>query len=298
MISTGYSFKLISGRKNRKESFKTEKKSSSLETPAQKDKTEGEIDSKKRSFMKVAGVVGVGALAATLVPKKAQALVFGSTPTSNVVGLRDSNNNKINPAKEDGNLATVATNTTPLVTPAAGGYIQQDSNASIAKETGGNLATVATNTATIATNTATAGTNTTTIATNTTNLTKLTFDGSNNLLTSTKFGAGATVGLNDTTNTQVNPATEDSSIYLRRMVKLLESQAVVDSATRQRITLDAITAGLTLATVTTVSTLTTITNAVPVGNVATIAGQGEQMYQDVARNAFANGIRQNLVFVN
>lgn len=41
-----------------------------------------------------------------------------------------------------GNLASVKTNTDPLVAAAAGGYIRQDSTATIAKETGGNLATL------------------------------------------------------------------------------------------------------------------------------------------------------------
>jgi hypothetical protein len=29
----------------------------------------------------------------------------------------------------------------------------------------------------------------------------------------------------------------------------------------------------------------------------TLAGQNQQMFQDVARNAYANGIRQNLIFI-
>lgn len=54
-------------------------------------------------------------------------------------------------AKQDtGNtsLASVKTNTDPLVASAAGGYVRQDSTATIAKESGGNLATIATNTPT------------------------------------------------------------------------------------------------------------------------------------------------------
>lgn len=43
-------------------------------------------------------------------------------------------------------LASVKTNTDPLVTAAAGGYVRQDSTATIARESGGNLATIATNT--------------------------------------------------------------------------------------------------------------------------------------------------------
>ena len=42
-----------------------------------------------------------------------------------------------------GNLATIATDVAPLVTSGGGGYVRQDSTATIAKESGGNLATIA-----------------------------------------------------------------------------------------------------------------------------------------------------------
>lgn len=42
-----------------------------------------------------------------------------------------------------GNLATINTNSAPLLVGSAGGYIRQDSTATIAKESGGNLATLA-----------------------------------------------------------------------------------------------------------------------------------------------------------
>jgi hypothetical protein len=100
-------------------------------------------DDKKRTFLKVAGVAGAGLIASQLVPKKADALILGSTPSSSVVGVKDAGNTRINPAKEDGNLATIKTNTDTLTASGAGGYIRQDSTATIAKETGGNLATLA-----------------------------------------------------------------------------------------------------------------------------------------------------------
>lgn len=68
-------------------------------------------DFDKRAFLKVLGVAGLGIAATSLFPKKSEALIVGSTPTSNVVGVRDIANNKINPAKEDGNLANIKTNT-------------------------------------------------------------------------------------------------------------------------------------------------------------------------------------------
>ena len=48
------------------------------------------------------------------------------------------------------NTGNIATNTTPLTSSSAGGYVRQDSTGTIAKETGGNLATVATNTTGVA----------------------------------------------------------------------------------------------------------------------------------------------------
>lgn len=56
-------------------------------------------------------------------------------------------------AQSTGNtsLGTIKTNTDPLVTAGAGGYVRQDSTATIAKESGGNLATIATNTSGLAT---------------------------------------------------------------------------------------------------------------------------------------------------
>ena len=99
-------------------------------------------ENKKREFLKIAGVVGLGAAATFLGAKKAEALVFGSTPASNVVGVKDAANARINPAKEDGNLATIKTNTDGLAASGGGGYVRQDSTGTIAKESGGNLASI------------------------------------------------------------------------------------------------------------------------------------------------------------
>jgi len=59
-------------------------------------------DHNKRNFLKVAGVVGASAIASQLVlPKKASAFVLGSSPTTGVVGVKDSANARINPATEE-----------------------------------------------------------------------------------------------------------------------------------------------------------------------------------------------------
>ena len=73
--------------------------------------------------------------------------------------------------------------------------------------------------------------------------------------------------------------------YLRRIVRLMESQGVVDVANRQRISIDAIASGLLLATITTVSTLVDITR---------VAGMNQEMYINQARIAYNTGIRAKL----
>jgi len=108
----------------------------------------------------------------------------------------------------------------------------------------------------------------------------------------------------DSVGDVVNPATDESIVLLRRMVKLLESQNATDIANRQRMTLDSIASGLTLGTVTTVTGVTTvaavtaITNALPAGtnNIGFINGQDHRQFIDVARNNYANSIRNKLTF--
>jgi hypothetical protein len=94
----------------------------------------------------------------------------------------------------------------------------------------------------------------------------------------------------------VNPASEESIILLRRLIKVLESQSVVDPQQRQRITIDSITAGLTLATVSTVSAVTTVNTVGSVTNIAALNGWNQQMFADPARQAYNTGIRSALTF--
>lgn len=104
----------------------------------------------------------------------------------------------------------------------------------------------------------------------------------------------ATNGSADPIGVKQNPLqTEDQTIVLlRRMVKILESQAAHDAGQRQKVTIDAITGALTLATV------STITNAVPIGtvaNVSLLAGYNHMQFIDQARTAYNTGIRAKLV---
>lgn len=93
------------------------------------------------------------------------------------------------------------------------------------------------------------------------------------------------------------PTSDESSPWLRRIAKLSESSGVVDSAQRQRITLDAITAGVALPTVTAVGTVTTVTTVASVTNVAaqtSVAGMDREMYINIARQTYAMCIRAKI----
>ncbi len=72
-----------------------QKKSSGAEDHA------NSIDSSRRLFLKIAGITGLGVVASTLFPKEARAYVSGGAPTSNVVGIKDDSNTRINPATEE-----------------------------------------------------------------------------------------------------------------------------------------------------------------------------------------------------
>jgi hypothetical protein len=77
------------------------------------------------------------------------------------------------------------------------------------------------------------------------------------------------------------------------LVGMCESLQVVDSAQRQRIAIDAIATGLTLATVTNVGTVSTVTN---VAAQTSLAGMDREMYINIADQTYALCIRQHLKF--
>lgn len=213
-----------------------QKEESIIKIKSEIKENKSSVDNDKRLFLKFAGVAGLGIAASALFPNQADAYVAGSTPTSNVVGLKDSSNARIDPATE-ATLALIQAKTA-----------------------------------------------------------NLTFDGSNNLLTASSGGASS-VTIKDTTDTQINPATDDSAMLLRRLVKQVDSLAVVDSAQRQRVTIDSISGSLTLSTITTVSNVTTVATVTSATNLVALGGvDGRYLYIDTARNASANGIRNNLAF--
>jgi hypothetical protein len=109
------------------------------------------------------------------------------------------------------------------------------------------------------------------------------------------------VAINDTNGVEIDPATANDIALLQRMVKLLESQSACDIGNRQRITLDNIAAGLTLATVSTVTTVTTVStvsniSAGTLTNLGNVAGYNQAQYIDVTRNTYSNAIRNKLTF--
>lgn len=188
-------------------------------------------DQQKRTFLKAVGGVGLGAFLLSMLPtSKADALVLGGTPSTSVVGLKNSTNNRIDPATED----TLSAAKTDL------------DNIKI-------------------------------------NTDKFQFDLSNNLKVVSTGGGVDPVGLKNVSAAQINPATDESLIYLRRMVKLMESQATVDAANRQRVTVEGAT--ITSGTITTVSNMTTLGS-----------WDARQMYADQAHNVYANTIRRNITF--
>lgn len=98
MIPSRYSFKLV--RNNDVDVASTAAGvSATLDTD-----TSNQFDEEKRSFIKLAGIVGAGVVASQLLPSKAEALVMGGTPSTSVVGVRDSTNTRVDPAIKTGNL--------------------------------------------------------------------------------------------------------------------------------------------------------------------------------------------------
>lgn len=100
------------------------------------------------------------------------------------------------------------------------------------------------------------------------------------------------VSVNSDRSAVINPATDESLILLRRMVKLLESQNATDIGNRQRVSIDA----GTLPTVTTVGTVSTITTVSAVTNQVAMAGADQRQFIDVSRTNYNTGIRSKLTF--
>ncbi len=97
MLENDPSLKELLGESKTSSSF-TE---SSIVGDIQNEETMEVNDSRKRHLLKILGGGALGIIATQLLPTKASALVVGSTPTSNVVGVRNASNTRINPATDE-----------------------------------------------------------------------------------------------------------------------------------------------------------------------------------------------------
>jgi hypothetical protein len=118
-----------------------------------------------------------------------------------------------------------------------------------------------------------------------------TFDGSDDAKTV------ADISLSNPMPVQANQS-DDLIRMLSRLVKILESNAVVDSAQRQRIAVDSFIATIpTITTVTTLTTLTTCSTVSSVTNIAANAGMDREQYINIAKQTYTQSIRNRLEFV-
>lgn len=104
------------------------------------------------------------------------------------------------------------------------------------------------------------------------------------------------VNLTNTNNEQVNPATEETVLLLKRLLHLANTLATQDSAQRQKVTIDSITGSLTLSTVTTVGTVNTVSTITGLGAGAGFSVDARYQLIDQARNTYSNSIRSKLTF--
>jgi len=192
------------------------------------------VDDNKRMFLKVAGVAGLGLAASALIPKSANAYVTGSTPTSNVVGLKNIANTKIDPATESKQDAIL----TELQLKAD---LTETQPVSVA--------------------------------------------GTVNVAIPGGAVVSGVVGINDSVGTRINPAQDDSVILLRRIVKLMESQAVVDNQMRQRVVIDA-------GSLTTAGTISTVSAVSSLNQLAGVDSRWQII--DWSRQVYNSGVRNNL----
>ncbi|HUD44299.1 MAG TPA: hypothetical protein VMR41_02020 [Patescibacteria group bacterium] len=126
----------------------------------------------------------------------------------------------------------------------------------------------------------------------------------------------------NSSGTIINPAQDEGVILLRKIVKLLESSATIDAKQRQKVVMEAVgnsngtpteaagtipvSGAMTLSGSSNAVNSTAVASSVNVGNVtiqygpqASTAGTGiDSRFSmiDTARNAYANGIRPNMIW--
>jgi hypothetical protein len=101
MLNNKHSFRLIRGNTLKEKDRAVEMQQGNFSTANNIAEAPIISDQNKRMFLKALGVAGIGIAASQLLPKKAEALVMGSSPSSSVVGVKNASNSRINPATED-----------------------------------------------------------------------------------------------------------------------------------------------------------------------------------------------------
>ena len=94
---------------------------------------------------------------------------------------------------------------------------------------------------------------------------------------------------------------DDQITLLRRIAKLMESQAATDPQQRQRVVIDTtstVTLAAGTASIGNVNTVTTVTAVTTITNLAGQFGWNQQILSDPARISYNTGIRQQITFSN
>ncbi|MDD5165174.1 MAG: hypothetical protein PHG25_01370 [Candidatus Pacebacteria bacterium] len=102
MLANKHSFRFIQNETIEKTQTSVEHKQGTFSSAKNNTNQASAVtDDNKRVFLKALGIAGAGLVASQILPKKSEALVMGSTPSSSVVGVKNSSNTRINPATED-----------------------------------------------------------------------------------------------------------------------------------------------------------------------------------------------------
>jgi hypothetical protein len=94
---------------------------------------------------------------------------------------------------------------------------------------------------------------------------------------------------------------DDQITLLRRIVKIMESQAATDPQQRQRVVIDTtpvVTLGAGTASIGNANVVTTVTTVGTITNLAGQFGWNQQILSDPARVSYNTGIRQQITFSN
>lgn len=96
------------------------------------------------------------------------------------------------------------------------------------------------------------------------------------------------------------PVRDDLLVMLSRIVKLLESNAVVDQQQRQRISIDALGVAsipVTQASAANLNATVSLAASQVLSNLTQLAGMDREQYINIAKQTYAQSIRPHLNFI-